>query len=112
MNERSMSSKPNSLNNILYSEASMLAWYSGSPPYEPMASPWPKPALNIKIALGAACAANIGPWQEYKKGVETYGKWFDPPLRITDGAISVPKGAGVGIADPKELLTDATVVKG
>jgi hypothetical protein len=59
----------------------------------------------------AACAAKIGPWQEYKKGVETYGKWFDPPLRITDGAINVPKGVGVGIVDPKEILNGATVVK-
>jgi L-alanine-DL-glutamate epimerase and related enzymes of enolase superfamily len=60
----------------------------------------------------AACAAKIGPWQEYKKGVETYGRWFDPPLKVTDGAINVPKGAGVGIAEPKELLKEATVVKG
>ena len=52
-----------------------------------------------------------GPWQEYKKGVETYGQWFDPPLKIVDGAITVPKGPGVGIADPKEILKGATVVK-
>jgi len=39
-------------------------------------------------------------------------EWFDPPLRIADGAISVPKGVGVGIADPKGLLKDAIVVKG
>ena len=31
----------------------------------------------------AAATPNIGPWQEYKRGVETYGKWFDPP-RIVD----------------------------
>jgi L-alanine-DL-glutamate epimerase-like enolase superfamily enzyme len=60
----------------------------------------------------AACTPNIGPWQEYKQGVETYGKWFDPPLRITDGALSVPQGQGVGIADPKEVLKGATVVRG
>lgn len=59
----------------------------------------------------AACTPKIGPWQEYKKGVETYGKWFDPPLKIVDGAITVPKGPGVGIADPKEILKGATVVK-
>ena len=58
----------------------------------------------------AACTPRIGPWQEYKKGVETYGKWFDPPLRIVDGALTVPKGRGVGIADPVELLKGATVI--
>ncbi len=60
----------------------------------------------------ASCTPKIGPWQEYKKGVETYGKWFDPPLKINDGALTVPKGYGVGIADPKGLLKDATVVQG
>jgi L-alanine-DL-glutamate epimerase-like enolase superfamily enzyme len=59
----------------------------------------------------ASCAAKIGPWQEYKKGVETYGRWFDPPLKVTDGAINVPKGAGVGIVDPKEILNGATLVQ-
>jgi L-alanine-DL-glutamate epimerase-like enolase superfamily enzyme len=58
----------------------------------------------------ASCVKNIGPWQEYKQGVETYGKWFDPPLRNVEGAISVPIGAGVGIANPKEVLKDAIVV--
>jgi len=59
----------------------------------------------------ASCTAKIGPWQEYKKGVETYGKWFDPPLKIEDGAITIPKGPGVGIADPKEILKGATLVE-
>ncbi|HEY3393974.1 MAG TPA: mandelate racemase/muconate lactonizing enzyme family protein [Lacipirellulaceae bacterium] len=57
----------------------------------------------------AAAVENIGPWQEYKQGVETYGKWFDPPLRIVDGAITIPEGPGVGIADPKEVLQGAVV---
>jgi L-alanine-DL-glutamate epimerase-like enolase superfamily enzyme len=59
----------------------------------------------------ASCATKIGPMQEYKKGVETVGKWFDPPLKIVDGAISIPKGPGMGIADPKEILKGATVVQ-
>lgn len=59
----------------------------------------------------ASCTQKIGPWQEYKKGVETYGKWFDPPLKIEDGAITIPQGPGVGIADPKELLKGATPVQ-
>jgi L-alanine-DL-glutamate epimerase-like enolase superfamily enzyme len=59
----------------------------------------------------ASCTPKIGPWQEYKSGVETYGKWFDPPLRIVDGAIEIPKGSGVGLADPKEILKDAELVR-
>jgi L-alanine-DL-glutamate epimerase-like enolase superfamily enzyme len=55
----------------------------------------------------ASVTPEIGPWQEYKLGAETYGKWFDPPLQTADGAISVPKGPGVGIADPKEILRSA-----
>jgi L-alanine-DL-glutamate epimerase-like enolase superfamily enzyme len=60
----------------------------------------------------ASCIGKIGPWQEYKTGVEKYGKWFDPPLKITDGMLPVPKGPGVGIADPKEVLKGATLVTG
>lgn len=52
-----------------------------------------------------------GPWQEYKEGVKQYGEWFDPAVKIIDGAITVPKGPGVGIADPKEILKGAEVVK-
>jgi L-alanine-DL-glutamate epimerase-like enolase superfamily enzyme len=59
----------------------------------------------------AACTPHIGPWQEYKGGVDTYGKWFDPPLRISDGAVSIPEGPGVGIADPREVLKGAAVVR-
>lgn len=59
----------------------------------------------------AACTPNIGPWQEYKKGVETYRQWFDPPLRIIDGELTIPTGPGVGIADPAAILKGATVVK-
>lgn len=60
----------------------------------------------------AACTPNIGPWQEYKQGVETYGQWFNPPLRISDGALTIPQGPGVGIADPKAILQGAEVVRG
>ena len=59
----------------------------------------------------SACTPDIGPWQEYKLGVDTYGKWFDPPLRIIDGELTVPEGPGVGIADPADVLKDAEVVK-
>src|SRR5581483_7537869 len=76
-------------------------------------------ATNVHLSGGfgfvyslhfASCTPKIGPWQEYKKGIETYGKWFDPPLKIVDGALAIPKGPGVGLADPKELLKDATII--
>ena len=60
----------------------------------------------------ASCVPNIGPWQEYKEGIKQYGNWFDPALRISDGAITVPKGPGLGLADPKELLDGAEIVPG
>jgi L-alanine-DL-glutamate epimerase-like enolase superfamily enzyme len=59
----------------------------------------------------ASCVPDIGPWQEYKLGIDTYGKWFDPPLRIGDGALTVPSGPGCGIADPRRLLEGAEVVR-
>jgi L-alanine-DL-glutamate epimerase-like enolase superfamily enzyme len=59
----------------------------------------------------ASCTPKIGPWQEYKEGVKQYGDWFNPPLRIIDGAITVPKGPGVGIAAPEEILKDAQLVE-
>ncbi len=58
----------------------------------------------------ASCTPKIGPWQEYKKGIETFGQWFDPPLKAVDGAITIPQGPGVGLADPKEILKGAVIV--
>jgi L-alanine-DL-glutamate epimerase-like enolase superfamily enzyme len=58
----------------------------------------------------ASFTPDIGKYQEYKKGTERYSNWFDPPLEIRDGSISVPKGPGVGIKDIKELLKGAKPV--
>jgi L-alanine-DL-glutamate epimerase-like enolase superfamily enzyme len=55
----------------------------------------------------AARTPDIGPYQEYKRGIEQYRDWFNPPLRIADGALSVPEGPGVGIADVREVLKGA-----
>jgi L-alanine-DL-glutamate epimerase-like enolase superfamily enzyme len=59
----------------------------------------------------ASCTPKIGKWQEFKLGVEKYGKWFDPPLKSRDGEINVPSGPGVGIAEPNEILKGAVVVR-
>ena len=55
----------------------------------------------------ASFTPDVGTYQEYKKGTERYSNWFDPPLEIRDGSISVPKGPGVGIKDIGELLKGA-----
>ena len=58
----------------------------------------------------AARTKNIGRYQEYKRSIEVFGDWFDPPLSIADGRMSVPTGPGVGIKDPAALLRDATLI--
>ncbi|MFQ5928691.1 MAG: mandelate racemase/muconate lactonizing enzyme family protein, partial [Acidobacteriota bacterium] len=58
----------------------------------------------------ASCARDIGAYQEYKGGVDSYGQWFDPPLELKNGAITVPRAPGVGIANVPELLKNAEPV--
>jgi L-alanine-DL-glutamate epimerase-like enolase superfamily enzyme len=58
----------------------------------------------------ASCTPDIGSYQEYKEGIEHYRDWFDPPLRIEDGKLSVPQGTGVGIANLRDWLKDAKPV--
>ena len=52
----------------------------------------------------------IGRYQEYKRSIERYRNWFDPPLRIAEGKLGVPTGPGVGIRDPQDVLRDARQV--
>jgi L-alanine-DL-glutamate epimerase-like enolase superfamily enzyme len=47
---------------------------------------------------------DIGKYQEYKLGTEKYGSWFDPPISVKAGKMSVPAGPGVGIKDLAGLL--------
>lgn len=55
----------------------------------------------------ASRTPKIGGWQEYKRNIEAYADWFDPPLRIDDGSLSVPQGPGVGIVDTNRVLKGA-----
>ena len=55
----------------------------------------------------ASVVPDIGKYQEYKLGMEKYGNWFDPPISVKNGQMSVPTGPGVGIKDPVALLKDA-----
>ena len=73
-----------------------------------------KEAVHISGALGfvymlhfASCTQDIGSYQKYKRGIEKYRDWFDPPLQSRRGSLVVPKGPGVGIADIEGLLKDA-----
>jgi L-alanine-DL-glutamate epimerase-like enolase superfamily enzyme len=58
----------------------------------------------------ASFTPDIGPYQEYKRGIERYRDWFDPALDIRNGRLTVPTGPGVGIRDLRELLKDANEV--
>lgn len=58
----------------------------------------------------ASCVPDAGRYQEYKLGTEKYGNWFDPPLSVRDGKMSVPSGPGVGIKDLRGLLKEAREV--
>ncbi|MFC1545011.1 mandelate racemase/muconate lactonizing enzyme family protein [Gemmatimonadota bacterium] len=47
---------------------------------------------------------NIGPYQEYKRGVEDSSRWFDPPLKLHEGVISVPQGPGLGTSIDRQFI--------
>jgi L-alanine-DL-glutamate epimerase-like enolase superfamily enzyme len=51
----------------------------------------------VDVLQFASCTPNMGPYQEYKGDLERTGPWYDPPLRLKDGAINVPTGPGLGI---------------
>ena len=51
----------------------------------------------IDVLQFASFTPNMGPFQEYKGSLEQIGSWYDPPLRLKDGAINVPAGPGLGI---------------
>ena len=55
----------------------------------------------------ASYIPDIGRYQEYKRNIERYRDWFDPPLAIQDGKLIVPEGPGVGIRDIGVLLKGA-----
>ena len=53
---------------------------------------------------------NIGDFHEYKGTIVQTGPWYDPPLRLKNGAVNVPTGPGLGIADISYLLRNAKPV--
>jgi len=58
----------------------------------------------------ASAVPDPGRYQEYKLGTERYGNWFDPPIQVNLGKMTVPTGPGVGIKDLAGLLRGASEV--
>ena len=58
----------------------------------------------------ASIVPDVGPYQEYKEGVKRYD-WFEPRLQIKNGALTIPRGPGVGIKDIPLVLKGASEVK-
>jgi L-alanine-DL-glutamate epimerase-like enolase superfamily enzyme len=58
----------------------------------------------------ASCVPDVGRYQEYKLGTEKYGTWFDPPIQVKGGKMTIPAGPGVGIKDVAGLLKGAVEV--
>ena len=65
----------------------------------------------VDVLHFASCTPNIGEFHEYKGGLERTGPWYDPPLRLKNGAINVPTAPGLGITEEANILRDAKVVK-
>lgn len=65
----------------------------------------------VYMARFASFTPDIGPYQEYKRAIERYGDWFDPPLKAKGGSLIVPQGPGVGIVDPGAVFQGTTLVK-
>ena len=58
----------------------------------------------------ASCTPDIGQYQEYKRNIQRYSDWFDPPLKIKNRALIVPEGPGVGIKNIADVLQGAKPV--
>jgi L-alanine-DL-glutamate epimerase-like enolase superfamily enzyme len=61
----------------------------------------------VDVLHFASCTPNIGDFHEYKGGLDKTGQWYDPPLRLKNGAINVPTGPGLGITKEADILRDA-----
>ena len=61
----------------------------------------------VDVLHFASCTPNIGDFHEYKGGLTRTGPWYDPPLRLKNGAINIPTGPGLGIAVEADLLRNA-----
>jgi len=55
----------------------------------------------------ASWLPNPAPFQEYKGDIEKTGGWFDPPIRLKNGALTVPTAPGLGMTALPDLLKGA-----
>ena len=53
---------------------------------------------------------NIGKFQELKQGVEETGKFFDPPILVRNGSLTVPHAPGMGMLHADDLLKNAKTI--
>lgn len=65
----------------------------------------------VEVLHFASCTPNIGPYHEYKGGLDQTGPWYDPPLRLKNGRINVPTGPGLGISQDADILKSAKPVE-
>ena len=59
----------------------------------------------------ASYVPNIGPYQEYKGSVPEAGAWFEPPIRLVDGALTIPTAPGLGLRSDLDELKRAKGVR-
>ena len=64
----------------------------------------------VDVLHFASCTPNIGDFHEYKGGLDKTGPWYDPPLRLKNGAINVPTAPGLGINNVDDILRNAKPV--
>ncbi len=64
----------------------------------------------VYMLIFASVTANIGAYQEYKRGIEERASWFEPVLEIHDGSLSVPTGPGTGVADIRRFLDGTELI--
>ncbi len=62
---------------------------------------------DVDVLHFVSCTPNAGDFQEYKGGVEKSGKWYDPPLKLKDGAVTVPSGPGLGLPAGAAIFRNA-----
>ena len=62
------------------------------------------------MLIFASVTANIGAYQEYKRGIEERASWFEPVLETHDGSLSVPTGPGTGVADIRRFLDGTELI--
>jgi L-alanine-DL-glutamate epimerase-like enolase superfamily enzyme len=64
----------------------------------------------VDVLHFASCTPNIGKFHEYKGSISRTGKWYDPPLKLTDGAVNIPTAPGLGLPTEADIFREAKKV--